>query len=156
MFDRDMLDWAERRDSDWLLEVCNQDVAAARYWQKVFDGSIDGRGIEWDAQWLYSIWKADGISIVPTRNLVLHTGVGPLAKHTKSTGWLERLPLESLDFPLEHPAGLEIDVAADRLTERFVFVVDPSFRQYVSYFGRNPLQLLRRIKSALRARAGRR
>lgn len=152
-FDCEMLDWAVRRDTDWLLGVCNQDPSATRYWRKVFDGSIDGRGIEWDAQWLYSIWKADGFSMVPTRNLVLHTGVGLDATHTKRTGWVERLPLESLDFPLKHPLGLEIDVVADRLTEKYVFVVDPTFWQYVAYFSRNPVQLFKRIRVALRNRA---
>lgn len=149
LYERDMHRWAAIRDTDWLLGICNHDEAATRYWRKIFDGGIDGRGIEWDAQWLYSTWRANGFALVPTRNLVVHTGVGPLAFHTKRAGWLERLPLEAMEFPLMHPTELFVDQVADRVSEQSVFVVDPTLRQRAAYFSRNPVELGRRLVSVL-------
>jgi hypothetical protein len=149
-FDHKMADWPNLRESDWLLRVCNQNRAAAAYFTKIFDRSREGPNIEWDQQWLYSIWRAQGISLVPTRNLVVHTGIGELAFHTKTASWLERLPLETIEFPLVHPESLESDPVADLVTENKIFIVTPSLIQKCLYFGRRPAKLIERIYAAIR------
>jgi hypothetical protein len=112
--DRAMSRWPQLRASDWLLEVGDGRRDFKRYWTQMFDSVHSGRLNVWAYQWAYSCWLAGGVSILPSRNLVRHLGYGDQATHAAYGGWLERLPLEAIDFPLAHPPTMERDLVADR------------------------------------------
>ena len=66
------------------------------FWTEVFDTVHAGRIDIWDYQWAYSCWLLDGITILPSRNLVKYIGYGSEATHTKGDGgWIGKLPLGS-------------------------------------------------------------
>lgn len=59
----------------------------------------------WDSQWVYACWKMNGLSVVPSRNLVSNLGLGPDASNTKHKVRINMFPfkLESMAYPLNHP-----------------------------------------------------
>lgn len=113
--DRTMRHWPELRNSDWLMRVGDGHRDFRDFWTEVFDTVYQGRIDIWDHQWTYSCWLADGITVLPSRNLIKNIGFGSNATHTKAdSGWIGDLPLEALSFPLVHPVELERDQIADR------------------------------------------
>jgi hypothetical protein len=71
----------------------------------------------WDKQWELSVEKAQGLSILPNKNLVKNIGFGADATHTKNEGRYSFLNAEEIDFPLIHPANFSLDKKADEFTE---------------------------------------
>lgn len=62
----------------------------------------------WAYAWAYSVMINNGLSIVPSINLVQNTGIGEAeATHTKSVNNLAQLKASSMAFPLKHPATLD-------------------------------------------------
>ena len=55
----------------------------------------------WDSQWVYACWKMNGLSIMPSINLVSNIGIGPNASNTKSNKQRDAYPkvCGSLSFP---------------------------------------------------------
>jgi hypothetical protein len=62
------------------------------YWQTLFNAVYRDRIDTWDYQFLYHVWKNNGVSIVPGKNLVTNIGFGINAVHLKS----EKSPLSGL------------------------------------------------------------
>ena len=87
------------------------------YWKgllgRYFDGEID----TWDYPWLFSIWKARGLSVYSKRNLVRNIGFGRGGAHTKR--WKDYRGLSDLTIEpmgrINHPAEVAVDVELDRL-----------------------------------------
>lgn len=84
-----------------------------RYWLKFFHGLQKGRYTFWDAKWLYSIWKRNGVSITPNFNLSTNIGFGEAATHTKERTQTHALSIHPLGSALKHPSSLEIQADAD-------------------------------------------
>lgn len=59
----------------------------------------------WSYQWIYCILSNNGLSVVPSVNLVSNLGIGPNASNTKSHFSVEMYPstLDEILFPLTHP-----------------------------------------------------
>jgi hypothetical protein len=122
--DRTMSRWPEVRASDWLMRVGDGHKDFARYWTEAFDAVYAGRNDIWDYQWAYSCWLWEGITILPSKNLIKYIGFDSNATHTVGDGgWMSRLPSEAMPFPLLHPEKLERDRVADRWIDVNVFGV---------------------------------
>jgi hypothetical protein len=70
----------------------------------------------WDAAWMFSMWRTQGVAAVPNINLVSNIGFGPDATHTMERGRAAFLPALELSFPLIHATKISVDRAADTLT----------------------------------------
>ena len=59
----------------------------------------------WDYQWVYTCWANNGLSVMPTKNLVQNIGFGPNATHTKFVSIHNEFPKHSgkINFPLDYP-----------------------------------------------------
>ena len=59
----------------------------------------------WDYQWVYTCWLNNGLSIIPSKNLVQNLGMGPKGTHNKFEKQQCPYPasLDELKFPLVHP-----------------------------------------------------
>jgi len=68
----------------------------------------------WDHQWLISIKKNNGLTVVPNVNLVSNIGYSIEATHTTGPSIYANLPTKSLVFPLTHPKKIAPNKAADR------------------------------------------
>ena len=84
--------------------------------RKVFDLHCDNPDPwTWDSQWVYACWKNNGLSIIPSQNLVSNIGIGPDATNTKVKRHLEIFPerINQISFPLIHPI-VELDQVFDK------------------------------------------
>lgn len=63
-----------------LLNTSRKDLQ--EYWVDVFFKMVNNPIDTWDYQWQYSIWKNNGLSIIPNKNLIKNIGFGSDATHT--------------------------------------------------------------------------
>ncbi|WP_322998799.1 hypothetical protein [Castellaniella sp.] len=104
-YDRDMANWPSLRNSDWLLSIGSGGKVFASYWKSIFDKAYEDKDFSsWAYRWTFSCWAQRGLSILPTKNLVINVGIGDNATHTKNDDHpIFRLSLEEMSFPLSHP-----------------------------------------------------
>jgi hypothetical protein len=114
-YDRKIGIWPELRNTEWLMRLGQGYKDFREFWTEKFDMAYAGKLDTWDYQWDFSIWLQNGLTIMPTKNLVKNIGFGWDATHTKDEGdWRGRLPLETISFPLEHPPAITPNQTADR------------------------------------------
>jgi hypothetical protein len=83
--------------------------------------SPEKRYSSWDKQWLISVNKNNGLSILPNVNLVSNIGFGNEATHTPTITEYSNLPTYPIIFPLIHPKVIRINLSADLMTHRKMF-----------------------------------
>ncbi|ELR68506.1 hypothetical protein C900_00340 [Fulvivirga imtechensis AK7] len=82
------------------------------YFQYVFDRTYSGADYltSWDYQWQYTRMLNAGLTVVPSKNLVVNLGFGKDATHTVSNNAIiNSMKLEPMDFPLRHPEFVMVD-----------------------------------------------
>jgi hypothetical protein len=113
LYDVEMKLWPEFRGKRLFEDFClNHEEVEQRQgiYDKVFSGEID----TWDYQWGFAKLANSGLSITPNANLISNIGFGADATHTSSgDNPFAELEIQSLDFPLSHPAF----VLRDRLSD---------------------------------------
>lgn len=115
-YDVEMKRWPDLAATDWL-EKTLRDQYAVKHWAACFDKTQRGEIDTWDYQWLFAWWSREQAAVVPSVNLISNLGCNPQATHTTDfTPTASALPLESLAWPLAHPATAEINHAADQFT----------------------------------------
>lgn len=123
-YDRDMTQWPEMRDSEWLLTVGNGSRDFQRYWNRIFDTAYAKKVDSWAYRWTFSCWSQSGLTILPARNLVRNIGFGENATHTRnSNSRLSKFSLEFLNFPLSHPSNMVRDYKMDEWTDTNYFKI---------------------------------
>ena len=69
----------------------------------------------WDYQWHYSVFKHEGLCIVPNVNLVQNVGFDEEATHTKNdTHILASFQKKALHFPIKHPKKIILNISLDQ------------------------------------------
>ena len=88
----------------------------------------------WDYQWVYTCWSNNGLSVIPSKNLVQNIGMGPLSTHTKYDTQQPPHPacMEELSFPLTNKCRIR----------------DLNFER--KYYKNTSLSIIRRIKAFLK------
>ncbi|HEX2860736.1 MAG TPA: hypothetical protein VHN79_03810 [Lacunisphaera sp.] len=119
-YDHTMRAWREERGGTWLDRTI-RDPAERRIWAGSFDATLAGEVDAWDYRWVLAVWRAEGISITPYRNLISNIGFAADATHTRGSSPWDSLPLSPMPFPLVHPADFTPDETADERTGRQVF-----------------------------------
>jgi hypothetical protein len=81
-----------------------------QYQKEVFDRTMQGEIDTWDYQWGFAKNRNNGLSVVPSKNLVKNIGFDETATHTKNTnhGFANKDTFE-LSFPLDHPPFIAPD-----------------------------------------------
>ena len=89
-------------------------------WLKVFRDFNKGMIDTWDYQWMFAVWKMDGLVIVPNKSLVYNIGFGDDATHTNFTpNYYKRMKLESIvSSNIRHPRTIEVCVKADAFEQK--------------------------------------
>jgi hypothetical protein len=125
-YDAAMEDWPKLRDTPWLDSIGDGHRDFTRYWQNAFDNAYRQAVDSWAYRWTYSCWLQNGLTALPSKNLVKNIGFGDNSTHTRdAASWLASLPLESLSTPLKHPPSVERDVDVDRWIDLNVFGTKP-------------------------------
>ena len=112
-YDLAMTNYPMHRSTLLNEQVSNK--KSRRYWQQVFDDAYANRVDTWDYQWVYSIWLANGLCVLPAVNMVTNIGFGREATHTKIVTEFAELTAGSLR-ELHHPTEvIHNEVATDWL-----------------------------------------
>lgn len=125
----EMKAWPALRETDWLMNLVGSS-AAARYWTHVFDCMQNDLVDTWDYIWTFACWRAGGLTVLPSVNLVENIGFGPGATHTTD----HRKPsiaksATGMSFPLHHPRKVVQNKRADRYTQRCHFCPPQALRE---------------------------
>ena len=105
-YDINMPRWEKEDKSSFISHWCPHRKSRKGI-RKMFDLHCNNKDPwTWDSQWVYACWKMDGVSVVPSRNLVSNLGIGPDASNTKQKVKINMFPLklESMTYPLNHPS----------------------------------------------------
>lgn len=112
----------------------------AKEWGNIFDHLKNKSFDTWDYQLALSIWKNDGINIVPQKNLVTNIGYGQEAAHTHLVDPFSNIPLESLS-EIRYSTDVNVDGEADRYSLNKIF---PPPKRNLGSIGRS---ILRKLKN---------
>lgn len=88
------------------------------YWTIIFDRVFDGKIVTWDYPWTASVWRNNGLTVIPNVNLVSNIGFGPDATHTKT---IDSLTANMVVAPMgstDDPTAISNDSEADNYTFR--------------------------------------
>lgn len=119
-YDREIRLWPEIKNGDWLKDIFGRSAVVryrAKLLQRVYESKID----TWDYQWAFSCWIQNGLSIIPSVNLVSNLGFGPEGTHTKNMSRVFNMDVEAMDFPLKYPPFVIRDAKSDDFIERNIF-----------------------------------
>jgi acetyltransferase-like isoleucine patch superfamily enzyme len=95
----------------------------ANYWKNTFENHLMKTiNMTWDYQWFFSIWKNNGLVILPKFNLVKNIGFGQDATHTTiDYNNLSNFISKGLKFPLNHPIKIENSIKFEILNFKIFF-----------------------------------
>jgi hypothetical protein len=125
------------------------------YWRKTYRNYFAGKYQSWAYAWMFSVWREEGLSVYPSRNLVRNIGFEGDAVHTK--GWkdyrrISQMKLESIE-QIEHPDRVGPNVALDVREFNKFFERPPIYLHVLlvalsaaSYFFRRVTRKLRRVE----------
>lgn len=92
-----------------------------KYWESIFDDVFQGKKNSWAYPWTACVWKNNGLTATPNRNLVSNIGFEKRATNTKSSSnWLSNIPSSSLSGII-HPKTVFRCYSADDFVYKGVF-----------------------------------
>lgn len=137
-YDVEMKKWPKAREMGLFKSVFRSDDQAA-YREMVCENTYKGLIDTWDYQWTFSRLCQNGLSVIPTKNLVKNIGFGEGATHTVNPNTiLSSLQLHTMQFPLISPEFICFDEWFD----------DEVFKKTIRYQGKIPLA--ERLKMSLK------
>lgn len=130
-YDREMSRWPSVKNTNWLGQLGDGHRDFVDYWERIFDATFAAKIDSWAYRWTFSCWLQNGLTVLPSKNLVSNIGFSEEATHTReSNDTIGRLPLQSLSFPLNHPPSVVRDKTADRWEDLNVFITKfPLYRR---------------------------
>ena len=127
-YEKDMQSWPYIRDNNYLQDIL-LDKTAVKYWGKIFETAYRNEIDSWAYRWTFSCWIQNGLSVLPSVNLVSNIGFGGDATHTSGDSRLSKMTASELSFPLKHPNWMIRDTRADDYTQKAIFN-QPNFLLY--------------------------
>lgn len=99
---------------------------ARTFWKRHLLEVRDGRLDTWDYSWLYSQWKARGLTVKPRVNMMQNIGFDGSGTHTNNANMHEAtLRPHPLTGPYIHPAKVTQDIERDAQIAKQVFGIRP-------------------------------
>ena len=115
-YDINMQLWPEIRDSGWLKDILDN-PHEIRYNNRIFQATYNNKIDSWAYRWTFACWVQNGLTILPNINLVSNIGFAVDATHTKNPiSPFANMPVEKMNFPLQHPPFIIRDNQADKFT----------------------------------------
>ena len=98
---------------------------AFKYWEKIFWKMKNKEIDTWDYQWAFSMWKNNGIAILPNVNMISNIGFGidSRSKLKKPDKNINRKRYEIDLINIKHPLILERNIRADIYTIKEAFFI---------------------------------
>ena len=108
-----------------------QDYFLDRF-SEVYKGNID----TWDYQWVYSIWKNNGLSVAPSINLISNIGFSSDGTHTlNENDPVSNLKTSSISFPMIDNIIIEVYNAGDNHESKFLIDKYFKFKKIMKFIG---------------------
>lgn len=121
-YDADLTLWPEFKQHVYLKDVEPNSFFFQRYWTTIFDRCASNQIDSWAYIWMFSCWAANGLTCLPSENLVSNIGFGQDGTHTTNhQAAFANLPTSSMKFPLVQPNIVVRDSLADMRTDRLLF-----------------------------------
>lgn len=117
-YDVSMATYPEFKKNNQISTVFD-DKKIQAYWMKLFERLYHNEVDTWDGQFVYAIYKNDGITILPNVNLISNIGFGNNATHTKEADMFSNIPSHSIGSII-HPNKIEINKEADAFYGTFL------------------------------------
>lgn len=119
-YDVDASKWPQLKNQDWLGTLGFTGVEKD-YWLKAFNRVHAKEQDTWDYQWVMACWFSEMLSVMPNVNLIANIGFGDQATHTVGKSINANMKTKEINFPLRHPALLEINRDADQYSSKNLF-----------------------------------
>jgi hypothetical protein len=120
LYNDEMEDWPNLREGGFLSNILQDDVSV-NYYKTIFQEVYENKINSWAYRWLYSMLRKDGLSIVPSKNLVTNIGFGTEATNARSNSHrTANIIAEEIEFPLKHPPITERDLEADMFATKIL------------------------------------
>jgi hypothetical protein len=90
----------------------------------------------WDYYWIFSTKINNGLSIVPSKNLVKNIGFGEDATHTTVCTNIEQLNMiaNEIEFPIKHPSTISVDRKLSNLLDNIEFPLESKLKLFIKKF----------------------
>ena len=99
-----------------------------RFWLNKFEEVRKGAYFHiWDYQWMFAIWNAGGLTVLPNVNLISNIGFGAEATHTFQKESIYSNMLTNDIGSIIHPTNIIVDQKADRYASTKVFNITTTF-----------------------------
>jgi hypothetical protein len=109
-----MEQWPELRQQGWLQENLSS-FAEVQHWTGAFNGVHAGLIDSWAFGFVYTIWRQNGLTILPRHNLVSNIGFCEKATHAAEANHpYADMATAPMEFPLSHPPHMVRDFIADQ------------------------------------------
>lgn len=120
-FEEKMESWPYVRESG-LLRARLHRAQAVRYWSKRFQSTYEGKIDSWAYTWTYTCWVQNGLTILPSVNMITNIGSGLEAAHSHGRRNPRLyMPAQGVEFPLLHPTVVLPHSKADKYTQNRFF-----------------------------------
>ena len=117
-YDAAITDWPNLRKTNFLEGVLYTKKAIAN-WRWNFDRIQKNEIDTWDYQFVFTMWKHNLLTVIPSTNLISNIGFGPDATHTfDSSSEFSNIASNEMSFPMVHPefvSATSVDELIDRL-----------------------------------------
>lgn len=110
-YDKNLTSWNNFKKSKLWKNKFNNEYEKT-YWEKIFDLCYKKKINSWAYPWLYSIWKKNGLCIIPKVNLVKNIGFNLNASNTFSHQEFN-YETNSIGNKISHPKIIKINNFAD-------------------------------------------
>lgn len=103
------------------LNKIDNRTAFINYWYHKFeDVKMGGFHHIWDYQWMFAIWKNEGVTVLPNVNLISNIGFGNEATHTQENSVFANMASSDIGTII-HPKHILVNKKADRYVSDTVF-----------------------------------
>lgn len=115
-----------------------------KFWTNIFEELKNGKQDVWDGQWLYTVWKNKGFTILPNVNLVKNIGFNSDATHTHShENIMSNIETVSID-QIKHPEEIKVFKGADARSFKIIFLNQLTFQMKI----KNKLKQIFQLKTS--------
>ena len=92
----------------------NKIVDEQNYWKSMYYQIKRGSLKSWAFYFLINIWKKDGLTVTPNKNLIINLGINNISSSNKNDPNLKiNLSKTDIKFPLTHPKIIKVNETAD-------------------------------------------
>jgi hypothetical protein len=109
------LSFLTETETETLIEKQFDTKKERLFWNNIFKKVINKTIGTWDYQWTYAVWKNNGLSILPNKNMIANIGFNNNGTHTSGVDILGLSNMKTFSISkIIHPTEIEINKKADK------------------------------------------